>query len=389
MSYDYLTEFATASQLDKLAALRKHGSMRAAAKAMGIDHSNFCKTIKALKKKAALRGVSPEHDWTKAVPPTHIAKGVSSYYNKDGQLAGQWVKADVDKDQREAIVREAIAELSSSVKGLAPIAKPPKKTLESLLAVYPMGDPHFGMYAWAEEAGDDFDTDKARDITLAAVDRLVNAAPAASTAILIPLGDVFHADDTTHQTPAHKHALDVDSRYVRVLRIGIATYRHAILRMKEKHGRVIVRFVGGNHDPHAVWALALTISAYFESDPCIAVDLSPAAHWFYKHGKTLIGATHGDKSRHEQLPGIMAADRAEWWGQTRHRYWLTGHVHHQSVKEFPGVVCESFRTLAAKDAYAAGYGYRAGRDMLCIVYDSEHGEVERHRCDIGMIEGNK
>ena len=43
-------------------------------------------------------------------------------------------------------------------------------------------------------------------------------------------------------------------------------------------------------------------------------------------------------------------------------------------------------TLAAADAYAAGAGYRAGRDMRLIVHDSEHGEVERHRCDIGMIE---
>ena len=52
----------------------------------------------------------------------------------------------------------------------------------------------------------------------------------------------------------------------------------------------------------------------------------------------------------------------------------------------PGVTCESFRTLAAKDAYAAGHGYRAGRDMRCIVHHREHGEVERHRCDVGMIE---
>ena len=99
----------------------------------------------------------------------------------------------------------------------------------------------------------------------------------------------------------------------------------------------------------------------------------------------LIGATHGDTVKHEALLGVMACDQAQAWGRTSHRYWYTGHVHHQSVKEFPGVICESFLTLAAKDAYAAGHGYRAGRDMVCITQHREHGEVERHRCDIGMI----
>ncbi len=81
----------------------------------------------------------------------------------------------------------------------------------------------------------------------------------------------------------------------------------------------------------------------------------------------------------------MACDRAEDWGQTKHRHWLCGHVHHSSVTEFPGVTVETFRTLAAADAYAAGHGYRAGRDMRAIVFHREHGEVERHRCDVGMI----
>jgi hypothetical protein len=100
----------------------------------------------------------------------------------------------------------------------------------------------------------------------------------------------------------------------------------------------------------------------------------------------LIGATHGDTTKPEQLLGVMASDRAEDWGQTKHRYWYTGHVHHQSVREFAGVTAESFRTLAAKDAYAAGHGYRAGRDMRCIVLHRDHGEVERHRVDVGMLE---
>jgi hypothetical protein len=223
-------------------------------------------------------------------------------------------------------------------------------------------------------------------LTLGAVDRLVSSAPPARAAIILPLGDVFHADDQSNQTPAHKHQLDVDSRYVKVLHVGIETFRHVILRALEKHEQVIVRFVPGNHDPHAIWVLAFTISAYFANEPRVTVDLSPSKFWFHRFGSVLIGATHGDTVKHEKLLGVMACDRPQDWGETKHRYWYTGHVHNTTVTELQGVRCESFRTLAAKDAYAAGHGYRAGRDMVAIVHHRDHGEVERHRCDVGMIE---
>jgi hypothetical protein len=50
-------------------------------------------------------------------------------------------------------------------------------------------------------------------------------------------------------------------------------------------------------------------------------------------------------------------------------------------------VVEAFRTLAARDAWHAGQGYRAGRDMRLLVHHKDFGEVERHRCDIAMLGG--
>jgi hypothetical protein len=384
MSYDYLTEFANASQLDKLAALSMHGSMRAAAKAMGIDHSNFCKTIKALKKKAALRGVSPEHDWTKAVPPTHIAKGVSSYYNKDGVLAGQWVKADIDCDQREAILKECATALAESVKGLAKPVKAPAKALDKLMAVYPWGDPHFGLLCWAQEAGDDFDLGYADRLTKAAVDRLVATAPAAETAVLLNLGDMFHADNQKNQSQSG-HQLDVDGRWAKILRVGLEAKIHCIRRMLEKHKRVIVRINRGNHDGHSSYSLSLMLSCYFSNEPRVEVDLSPSTLWYMEFGNVLIGSTHGDTIKGKDAIAVMAADKPEAWGRTKHRHMLVGHVHHHDSKEYPGGIVEYFRTLAARDAWHTNQGYRAGRDMRCIVFHHTHGEIERHRADIGML----
>lgn len=382
-----LVQFATVRELELLDAIRLHGSQRKAAKALGLAHGTLSHAVGRLKNRAALKGYSPEHDLTHPAAPGQRLRGASTLYRRgEVEPVMQWIKTNADDDAREAIMREAVRALSEDCRGLSPIVNGPANCRSDLLAVYPLGDPHIGLYAWSKESGEDFDLDEARRLTLAAVDRLVQSAPAADTAIILPLGDVFHANDQTNVTPGHKHQLDVDSRFVKVLGIGVEVFRHTVLRALEKHARVVVRFVSGNHDPQAVWALAFTISAYFDNDPRVEVDLSPAAHWFYRFGRVLIGATHGDKSRAEQLPGVMACDRAEDWGQTRHRYWLCGHVHHSSVKEFPGVTVETFRTLAATDAYAAGHGYRAGRDMRLIVMHREHGEIERHRCDVGMLQ---
>jgi len=382
-----LTEFANVRQLEYIDAISKHGSVRAAARAMGLNKSSIANSMHSLKRAAALRGYSPEHHLTRPVPDGLKLRGTSQLYKRgEAEPVLEWVKTSADDLRREELIKAAIAALSEEVRSLAPITKTPKHILADLLAIYPLGDPHFGLHAWAKECGDGFDLKTARRLTLAAVDRLVEAAPPAETAIILPLGDIFHTNDQSNRTPGHGHQLDADSRFIHILQVGIETFRHVVLRALQKHDKVIVRFVSGNHDPQSVWALAFTIAAYFDNEPRVEVDLSPAGHWFYRFGKVLVGATHGDKSRAEQLPGVMACDRAADWGLTKHRVWLCGHVHHSSVKEYPGVTVETFRTLAAADAYAAGYGYRAGRDMRCIVMHKEHGEIERHRCDVGMLE---
>lgn len=380
-----IKQWATDRQREYIDAVNAHGSLRAASRALGVNFGAVRGGVEAAKRRAAAKGYSPHEDARGLAPEGFRVRGKSILYDKEGRIAATWVKTNTDHEAAERMVRAAVEALAEEVKGLAPLVPAPEAALEDLLTVYPLGDPHVGMYAWAAETGDDFDLDIARRITLGAVDRLVSSAPPSHTAILLPLGDVFHMDDQSNQTPVHRHQLDADSRFVKVLQVGIEMFRHAVLRALEKHTHVVVRFVQGNHDPHAVWSLAFTIGAYFAADPRVTVDLSPSKFWYYRFGQVLIGATHGDTVKHDALLGVMATDRARDWGETRHRYFLTGHVHKTTVTELAGLVCESFRTLAAKDAFAASHGYRPGRDMVAIVYHKGHGEIERHRCDVGML----
>jgi hypothetical protein len=212
------------------------------------------------------------------------------------------------------MVRAMVEAMTEEVKGKAPAIPAPKDSNADLLSVYPMGDPHFGMYAWAEETGDDFDTDIAEKVTCAAIDRLIDSAPPSETAIILPLGDLIHADSSTNRTPNSGATLDVDTRWARVMQIALRALIYAIKKALAKHKKVLVRIVKGNHDPHASLAIALALDAYFHGEPRIKVDLSPAAHWYYKFGRVLIGSTHGDTTKEKDLLGVMASDRPKEWG---------------------------------------------------------------------------
>lgn len=376
-----LASYATVREMEYLEAVEKHGSQRAAAKALKVDSKTLRAALQRVQARAAKQTAS-QHQDVNAIPDGFAIIGTSTLTKTADGL--QWVKTAADKQRQEQILREFADSLAQGVKGLSPITKAPAATADDLLCVFPWGDPHFGMYAWWQDAGADFDLDIAERLTCGAVDRLVSSAPEGSTGILLNLGDMFHADNQKNVTNSG-HQLDVDGRWAKVQQVGLRAKIHCIRRMLEKHSKVIVRINKGNHDGHSSYALALMLSCYFHNEPRVEVDLSPSLCWYYQFGKVLLGSTHGDTIKGKDMLSVMAADKPQEWGQTTHRYWYVGHVHHKDVKEYPGGLVEYVRTLAARDAWHQGQGYRAGRDMQLIVHHREHGEIERHRCDVGMV----
>lgn len=381
-----LAEYATPTQLQYLELVNELGSMRRAAQHLGIAKNAVNGAMGRLKRVAALQGYSPEHSMTRPVPDGFNVARISTNYKADGSVGQQWVIGTPDKARQAELFRMFIDTLSQEVRPINNLPKLNKtdEVDEDLLCVFPMGDPHFGMKAWAQDAGEDFDLKIAEDLTCSAIDRLVQSAPGAGTALLLNLGDMFHADNQKNMTQSG-HQLDVDGRHAKVQQVGLYAMIHAIWRLLEKFPKVIFRINRGNHDDQSSYALAMMMSCYFRNEPRVTIDLSPSEFWYYQFGANLIGSTHGDTAKGPALPGIMACDVPEMWGATKHRLWLVGHVHHMDVKEYPGCVVEYVRTLAARDAWHAGQGYRAGRDMQCIVMHREDGIHERHRCDVGMI----
>lgn len=384
-----LKKWCTPAQERAIDSLIKHGSITAAAEALKTEPAKLRRWLSEAKRRAARAGWSPEHDMVKPVPDGFHVKGTSTYYDKDGIKKGQWVKTKADEEHRVQMLLDALEKAIEPRKGCLEPIKAPKQSNSDLLVTYPVGDAHTGLYCWGEEVGEDFDLKIAEKLLSDAVDHLVALAPAAENALLINIGDFYHADNSLSRTMRSNHQLDTDTRWSRVLQVGIRMMQRTIDRALEKHKRVTVINEIGNHDDHTSILLSVALSSFYHNEPRVTIDCSPSPFHWYRFGRCLIGTTHGDGPKLHQLPGIMAADKPVDWGETAHRHWYTGHVHSMNVVEYPGVVCESLRTLSPRDAWANRSGYRSGRSMRCDVWHKEHGIINSHTVGVEQLNSKK
>jgi len=317
-------------------------------------------------------------------PEGYYVKGESTLFDGEGNVKAKWVKTNKEQEERYLAMVKSFTAISEPLRSLANPIPQQANYNDDLLAVYPMGDPHLGMMAWPAETGNAFDLKIAEDNLFAAVDHLVGLAPPASQAIIMNLGDFFHADSKKNETTKGT-AVDVDNRWPKVLATGIRVMRRLIDRALEKHKHVTVINEIGNHDDHTSIMLSIALAQFYEREPRVTIDTSPEPFHWYRFGKVLIGVHHGDKTKNANLLGVMACDRAKDWGETLHRYWYIGHVHHDSLKEYPGVTVESFRTLAGRDAWHHGQGYRSGKDMKLDIIHREYGKINRYIIGIEQI----
>lgn len=328
--------------------------------------------------------VNPDPGALRPIPDGFKAKGVSTFVGPDGSIKAQWIKTTADEARQREIFEAATEAMAAELPRVAPV-KASGEYLAKLLTVYPIGDPHVGMYSWREETGDDWDLTIAEDTHVRAMASLVESAPASESALIVNLGDLFHYDSLEAKTPASGHMLDADGRYAKMVAVGVKTMRQCIESALAKHKRVHVINAPGNHDPTGALWLSIALANVYEREPRVTIDRNPSLFSYYRHGKVLLGVHHGHSCKADKLPGVMAADRAKDWGESEYRYWLTGHIHHESRKEYAGVTVESFGTLAAKDAYATNGGWRSSRSMQAIVYHADMGECARAKVHAEMF----
>ena len=386
MDYSDLKEFATARQCQVIDALQEHGSQSKAAKALDINSRTLERSLQAVKRQASRRGWSPSHDMTHSVPDTHVVKGVSTFYDADSKPIRQWVKSDLKKQSQEDALQafaEGLIEDLPKYKGLP---SKPLTDIPQALTAYVIGDAHIGMRVTKERNGDsDWNLEIAERVTVGAIEKLIQATGGSDTALMLDLGDFGHSDNLANTTSSGQNHMDMDGDYGDSISAQVRVYRRSIDLLLKSHNKVILMQVRGNHNSSTSRCMNIMLKAFYENEP--RVEVLDNAHKFQHitYGNNLLVTHHGDRMKAQRAFEYVARSLSKEWGQCEHKHLLMGHIHHHTAVEIGGMLCETFQALPAGDAWHSDSGYGAKRSMSAVVYDKEHGEVQRHKVGIGQL----
>lgn len=369
----------TEKQLEVVRLCKVKGlSQYEAAKELGLTRNAVKHHLETVRNKAARQGFSPDHNWLHPVPDGHKIKGVSTFYDDNGNPVRQWVKSQTDEKRQFEILVERIEEAQKGLPRFKP-APAPKQADSDLLSLLTITDFHLGMYAYEAETGDDWDVGIARNVFLNSINDMIKAAPKSGVGMLCQLGDFLHWDGILSVTPQSGHILDADTRYGKLVELSMCVMTEAVKLMLRRFEKVVVVSAEGNHDiSGSIW-LRKHLKQMFSDEPRLEVIDNDFPFYAYLHGETMLGFHHGHKVKLANLHKLFASEPRfrEMWGSATTTYIHTGHYHHERVVEDAGAIAEQHPTLSARDAYAARGGWVSRRGAKCITYDKIEGEVSR------------
>jgi hypothetical protein len=250
---------------------------------------------------------------------------------------------------------------------------------ENLLFLSP-ADIHIGKLCSSFETGVDYNSQIAVKRVLDGVSSLLGKAihNDISEVLFVMGNDVLHIDNprrmTTSGTPQdtdgmwYENFITAKRLYVDVIRMIIE-----VLNVPIK-----VQYNPSNHDYMSGFFLAQVIEAHFRNTPNVEFDISIAHRKYHAFGSNLIGTTHGDGGRWDDLPLTMAHEASEFWHQCKHRYIYTHHIHHKKSKDFQSVLVESLRSPSESDSWHHRNQYTGNPKAIeCFLHHKVFGQTDR------------
>jgi hypothetical protein len=420
LDLESLKPYANPRRLQYIEAVLEHGGVRAAGRAIGVDHGAISRGIQKCRAEAAqaarqaaiaprgtdgfvVREITTAYDadgevdgeWVREGPEPVLGhggelegpardghdgwkiQGVSTYYGAGGEVRGQWVKTKADEAARLQGIEAALAKLAhNNAPRLAPLPAP-AHSLRHLLNLYIFTDYHLGMRAWAEEGGADWDLQIAEELILKCFEHMVASAPAARVGFIAQLGDFLHFDGLLPLTPTSRHVVDAAAHYEAIVDAAIRIMQKLIDFALHRHDEVVVLGAEGNHDIAGSMWMRPVLRALYQNEPRVKVIRSASPFYAYEFGKNMLAFHHGHLKKKEQLPVLFADRYDEMWGRTKKRYAHTGHYHHEVVvKEESGMRVIQHPTLAPSDSHSSRSGFSLnGRQTVAITYHERFGKA--------------
>jgi len=299
---------------------------------------------------------------------THTGKG--AYYN----IASNQI-VDSGRDDFHKKILEDIAKIPNKPTTLY---RQDDISLEydHLLVIDP-ADVHIGKLAKSFETGEDYDNQIAVQRVREGVEGLLEKAKGFKINQILFVGgnDILHID-TPKRTTTSGTDQDTDGMWYTNFLIAKELYIELLTKLI-KVADVHFVFNPSNHDYTHGFFLADVIQTYFKDCKNITFDCSIAHRKYYVYYDNLIGTTHGDGGKMDNLPLTMAHESPAW-SSCKHRYIYIHHFHHKISKDYMGVCVEALRSPSGADSWHHRNQFQhSPKAIEGFIHHPLHGQIAR------------
>lgn len=271
-------------------------------------------------------------------------------------------------------------ELIADMKRSAPVYKPIqyKHPKESHLLVIDPADVHIGKLCRAIESGEDYNERIAVERVRNGVEGIIQKASGfpADKILLVIGNDILHVD-TPRSTTTSGTFQDTSMMWYDAFSVAKSVYVNAIERLMQV-APVHVQYDPSNHDYTNGFFLADTLASWFSKSNNVTFNVTPAHRKYFSYGTNLIGSTHGDGAKTQDLPLLMAQEAAAMWAGCKHRYFYIHHIHHKYSKDFGSVCVEALRSPSGTDSWHHRQGFaHSPKAVEGFIHHKNHGQIAR------------
>jgi hypothetical protein len=251
------------------------------------------------------------------------------------------------------------------------------KSPDDHLLIIDIADLHIGKLSTAFETGEDYNSQIAVKRAKEGMQGILDKAKGFTIdkVLFVAGNDILHTDNTRRSTTAGTPQ-DTDGQWHQNFIMAKNLYID-LLEQLMSFAEVEVVYNPSNHDLTHGFFLMQLIEAHF-ANSTIKFNVDLLHRKAFKYGKNLIGTTHGDGAKVENLPMLLATEFPILWSETKHRYIFSHHVHHKISKDMIGVTFETLRSPSGTDAWHHKNGYTGvPKSVEGFIFHKEFGQIAR------------
>jgi len=244
--------------------------------------------------------------------------------------------------------------------------------------VFSPADIHIGKLASSFETGESYDQQIAVNRVREGLKGIIKKSSGFSIdkVIFVAGNDILHTDTprrtTTSGTPQDTDGMWYDN-FVTAKKLLVE-----IIETLMTIADVEVVYNPSNHDYMSGFMLLDSIRSWFRKSENVEFKTDMSHRKYSIYGNNLIGTTHMDGAKPQDLPLLMAHEASAWWAECKHRYVYGHHVHHKTSKDYMSVCVETLRSPSGTDGWHHKNGYQhAPKAIEAFIHHKDHGQVAR------------